>query len=408
MNKLFWSTIFFSAFVMFTLSPATVCASGDFTFNPSFTFRGEYDDNINFDNNNETSDWLGVFLSSLKAAWQTPRLNILGSAAAEIRRFASETRFDDEYQRYKINTSYQAFERLTLKAGASYTKDSTLDSELEETGIVENLYGRDRYSINTGIDYQLGERVATSLDYNYSDTSYDSPFNSDYDSHSIVGSISYLFRNQRDQVFVQPSYYYYESDHNKVDNYGLSFGWNRTLSETLTISCYLGCRYTDSRYSYEINVPVFDPVNGVITWQKRKITADQDDFGGTADMSISGKTETLSYKLSYNHDLTYSSDGYPIDRDRFIGSINWKITERLKSGFDSGLYFSKSNDDFQNEDSTYFYLHPHLSYRLFRNHHLQLHYRYAKTKDDTLKENDTYDRSRVWLALVFNFPKLLD
>ncbi len=407
MKKHFYFVILSLIIPTLTIPPANTFASGDFTFNPSLECRSEYDDNINFDNKNEISDWLGVFIPSLKARWQTPRLNVDGSAAAEIRRFNTETRFNDEYQRYKLDTAYQVLERLSIEAGASYTKDSTLDSELEETGIVENLYGRDRYTLSTGFHYQLGERVATNLNYNYGDTSYDSPFNSDYDSHSVVGSISYLFRNQRDQVFLQPSYYYYKSDNNKVDNYGFSLGWNRALSETLNLSCYVGCRYTNSEYFYHIFVPVFNPEHGII-WQKRKISANETDFGGTADMSLSGRTETLTYKIAYNRDLSYTSSGSPIDRDKLTGSIGWRITERLRSGFDCGLYFSKSNDDFSNEDSTYLYLHPHLSYRLYKNHQLQLHYRYARTKDDTLKENDTYDRSRVWLALVLKFPKLLD
>jgi hypothetical protein len=407
MKKSIHFAILILIIILLTTPSTTTFAGGDFTFNPSFEFRGEYDDNINFDNRYKISDWLGVFIPSLKARWQTPRLNVNGSAAAEIRRFNTETRFNDEYQRYRLDTSYQVLERLSIEAGASYTKDSTLDSELEETGIVENLYGRDRYTLSTGIHYQLGERVATNLNYSYGDTSYDSPFNSDYDSHSVVGSISYLFRNQRDQVFLQPSYYYYESDHNKVNNYGFSLGWNRSLSETLNISCYVGCRYTDSEYFYDIYVPAFDPEHGII-WQKRKISTNETDFGGTADMSLSGRTETLTYKIAYNRDLSYTSSGSPIDRDKFTGSIGWRITERLRSGFDCGLYFSKANDDFSNEDSIYLYLHPHISYRLFKNHHLQLHYRYARTKDDTLKKNDTYDRSRVWLALVLNFPKLLD
>ncbi len=389
-------------------SSVTALASGDFTFNPSLQFRGEYDDNINFDNTNEQSDWLGVFIPSLKAAWQTPRLNVNGDAEAEIRRFASKDQYDDEYERYKIDGSYQLLERLSLEAGASYTKDSTLDSELEETGIVENLYGRERYTLNAGSSYQFGERVSTSLNYSYADTKYDSPFNTDYDSNSIVGSISYLFRNQRDQVFLQPTYYHYNSDISKVDNYGLSLGWNRSLSEKLTISCYLGIRYTETEYYYQYYVPIFDPSNGTITWEKIEETINEEDFGGTADISLSGKTETLNYKLTYNHDVSYTSNGYPINRDRFVGSINWNINQRLRTGFDSGLYFSKASDDYDNEDSIYFYLHPHLSYRLMKNHYLQLHYRYARTQDKTLKKNDTYDRNRVWLAMVFNFPKLLD
>ena len=400
---------FFCTMLLLLLGSAShTLANGDFTFNPMLEFRGEYNDNINFDNDNERSDWLGVFIPSLIAAWQTPRLDIKGSAEAEIRRFSSESLFDDEYQRYRIESSYQLFERLTLEAGGSYIKDSTLDSELEETGIVENLYGRDRYTLNAGARYQLGERVFSRLNYSYGDTSYDSPVNTDYDSHSVIGSISYLFRNQRDQVFLQPSYYRYKSETSKIDNYGLSLGWNRTLSENLTLSCYLGIRYTDSKYFYHFYVPVFDPTNGTIILQKRKETISEDDIGGTADMSLSGKTETLNYKLAYNRDLTYTSSGSPIDRDRFTGSINWIMSRRLRSGFDAGLYFSKANDDFSNEDSTYFYLHPYLSYRLMENHHLQLHYRYARTKDKTLGDNDNYDRNRVWLALIFNFPKLLD
>ena len=405
MKKICFSCI---ALLLLLGSASQTLAGGDFTFNPALQFRGEYDDNLNFDNDNEKSDWLGVFIPSLKAAWQTPRLDIKGSAEAEIRRFCSESQFDDEYQRYKIESSYQLFERLTLEAGGSYIKDSTLDSELEETGIVEDLYGRDRYTLDAGARYQFGERVFTSLQYSYGDTSYDSPDDIDYDSHSVVGSISYLFRNQRDQVFLQPSYYRYKSDISKVDNYGLSLGWNRSLSEKLTLSCYLGLRYTDTEYNYNYYVPVFDPSSGTISWQKRKETISEDDFGGTADISLSGRTETLNYKLSYNRDLSYTSTGSPIDRDRFTGSINWAMSKRLRSGFDAGLYFSKANDDYSDEDSTYFYLHPYISYRLMENYHLQLHYRYARTKDKTLAENDSYDRNRVWLALVFNFPKLLD
>jgi len=308
MKKAFFSCLVF----LLLLGPsARALADGDFTFNPALQFRGEYDDNINFDNTNEESDWLGVFIPSMKAAWQTPRLDIKGSAEAEIRRFASESQYDDEYQRYRIDSSYQSTERLSLEAGGAYTKDSTLDSELEETGIVENLYGRERYSLNGGARYQLGERVFSSLNYSYGDTSYDGPGNTDYDSHSVVGSISYLFRNQRDQVFLQPSYYRYNSDVSKVDNYGLSLGWNRSLSEKLTLSCYIGMRYTDTEYFYETYIPAFDPSKGTIYWQKKKMTIAEDDFGGTADISLSGRTETLNYKISYNRDLTYTSTGSP-------------------------------------------------------------------------------------------------
>ncbi|MBN2704927.1 MAG: outer membrane beta-barrel protein, partial [Deltaproteobacteria bacterium] len=380
----------------------------DFTFNPSFSCRGEYDDNINFDNDNEISDWLGIFIPRLETSWQDERFDLRGSAEAEIRRYLDEGQYDDEYQRYHLNGSYQATERLSLEAGAGYIRDSTLDSELEETGIVEDLYLRERWDVDGGLRFRLGERVFSSLNYGYGNTSYEGPGNVDYDTHSLVGSLSWLLKNQRDQVFLQPSYYHYESDVSQVDNYGLSLGWNRTLSEKLTLNCYLGLRYTDSEYYYKTYVPVFDPGSGSFYWQLASMTISESDFGGTADISLSGKTEVLSYKLAYNRDLSYTSTGSPIDRDRLTASLNWNMSPRLASGISAGLYFSKSNDDYSTEDSNYFYIHPHLSYRLFENHRLELHYQYARTRDNTLSDNDAYDRSRVWLALVFRFPKLLD
>ncbi|MBN2808410.1 MAG: outer membrane beta-barrel protein [Deltaproteobacteria bacterium] len=400
----------FSCIILFfsTVFPGFSLGAGDFTFNPSLQFRGEYDDNITFANSDAKSDWLGVFIPSMQAAWQTPRLDISGTAEAEIRRFASENQYNDEYQRYTITSAYQLSERLALDAGGSYNRDSTLESELEETGIVENLYRRERFTLNGGARYQLSELLFSSFEYSYGNTRYKGPGNTDYDSHSLVGSLNYRFRNQRDQLFLQPSYYRYKSDVSTVDNYGLSLGWSRAISEKLTLSSYLGLRYTDSDYYYTTYVPTFDATSGMFFWQLKKMTINKGDVGGTADISLSGRNETLHYRLNYNRDLTYTSTGSPIDRDRFTGSIDWAISPRLSGGFGAGLYFSKSNDDYSSEDSSYYYLHPRISYQLLKNHQLQLHYLYAHTTDKTLTENDSYERNRVWLALVFNFPKLLD
>ncbi|HDS15871.1 MAG TPA: hypothetical protein ENN66_04520 [Proteobacteria bacterium] len=402
-------TFFCLILILWLASPGLLrAATGDFSCTPSLQFRAEYDDNINFDNENEKSDWLGVFIPTLTASWRTPRIDLKSSLEGEIRRFAAETRYNDEYQRYRLNGSFQATEKLVLEGGAAYTKDSILDSELKETGIVEGLYARKRGSLDAKARYRLGERLFSGFSYGYSDTTYDSPNDIDYDSHSLVGSISYLRRNQRDQFFLQPQYYRYNSEISTVDNYGLSLGWTRELSEKLSLTCYLGLRYTESEYRYSTWIPFFDSGSGLISWRRKKLSFTEDDWGGTADISLSGRTETLTYKLAYNRDLSYTSTGSPIDRDRLTGSLRWTVSRRLHSGFAAGLYFSKANDDYNDEDSTYFYLHPDLSWQLTEKHSLQLHYLYAATTDKTLSDNRSYDRNRVWLALVFNFPRLLD
>ena len=395
--------------------PVTAWSGGDFTFNPTLELRGEYDDNIDFDNHDEISDWLGICIPALCFNWRTPRLEVEGTAGVEIRRYSDESEYDDEYQRYHLTSRYALTERLRLNSGASFIRDSTHDSELEETGVVVNFYRRDRYTLNGGFDYQFSERISTGINYTYTNTDYDSPTEQDYDNHSVVGHIGYVFDDGRDQGFLQPSYSHYKSDRSRVDNYGLSLGWIRTLTEKLTLTCYLGIRYTDTEYTWHGLRPVFNPGDGTISWRRVKHTETENDIGGTADISLAGNTETLEYEIGFNRDLSYTSDGSPIDRNRFKGSISWQASRRLRYAFDSSLYFSKSNDNFSKdrrrsiyEDTVYYYLHPHISYRISENHYLQFHYRYARNRDKTLSDNKSYDRNRVWLSLVLKFPKLLD
>jgi hypothetical protein len=407
-----------SSLVLILLGSLVLAAQSeavDFTFNPSLSLRGEYDDNINFSRYDVKSDWIGILIPAFKFDWKTPRFDLNSSAEVEIRRYDDYTDYNDEYQRYRIETDYRLTERLSLLAGASFTRDSTLDSELEETGVVDRFYRRDRYSFNCGLNYQLTERMATGLDYNYSDTDYHSPTDQDYDTHHISGHLSYAFADRRNQIFINPTYYHYHSDRSQVDNYGLSLGWVHDFSETLKFNCYLGVRYTDTEYEWFQPQLFFDPSSGQFYWRMVKHTESENDVGGTANVSLSGKTELSTYSVGYSRDLSYTSDGSPIDKNRFFATFSRRLSRRLNCGLESSLYFSKSSDNFSKgrrisiyEDTVYYYLQPHISWMITPDWSLRLAYNYARNRDKTLSNRRSYDRQRCWLTLVGHFPRLLD
>jgi len=387
----------------------------DFTFNPSLRFRAEYDDNIDFDNRDAKSDWIGILIPAFEFDWKNPRFDLKSSAEVEIRRYDEYSSYDDEYQRYRLHTDYLLTERLSLKAGATFTRDSTLDSELEETGVVERFYRRDRYTFSGGMDYQLSERMGSGFEYRYADTDYDTPTDQDYYTHSLIGHLSYSFSGQRDQMFFQPGYYHYHSDRSRVDNYNLSLGWMHLLSETLTFNCYLGVRYTDTEYEWQQPELFFDPATGQFYWRLIKHTESENDIGGTANISLSGKSELANYSISFSRELSYTSDGSPIDTNRFAASYTRRLSRRLDCGFNSSLYFSKSSDNFSKgrrvsiyEDTTYYVLQPHVSWRITPDWSLRFDYSYARNRDKTLSDHRSYDRQRYWMTLVGHFPRLLD
>jgi len=71
------------------------------------------------------------------------------------------------------------------------------------------------------------------------------------------------------------------------------------------------------------------------------------------------------------------------------------------------LYFSKSDDSIDNENTRYYEVTPSLYYNITRDHRLEVGYSYANDYDKTLTDNREAERNRVWILLTFNFPQSL-
>jgi hypothetical protein len=276
----------------------------------------------------------------------------------------------------------------------SYLKDTTLDSELEETGLVNRREDRERYSGGGGLSYQLSERSDVGMEYTHTKTDYDGPGQVDYDMDAVVLSYNRAFNNQRDLFTVQPYYTYRDSDISRADNYGLSFGWAHGFSETLNLTAFLGVRYTRT----EQVIPAF-------WWFLEDEKVKETNWGGVADVQLTKQGETLSGTIGYSRDLYFDDQGQPIETDRIRLTADRRITRRLRVGFSGSLYFTESEGEFQLEDSRHFELSPSLNYRLTERHLLRLAYSYAHHYDKTASDDETYDRHRVWIALDFRFPQ---
>ncbi len=379
--------------------PLTTTAA-EISLMPSIDIRGEYDDNVTYSRFFKTSDYLARISPAFELDYTTELLDLQSKVAFDILRYKDETHLDTENQRYELSGEYRLMERISVSGNGSYVKDTTLESEIEDTGLADNpRQDRERYTGGMGFSYMLSEVWDVGVNYSHTKTEYEWERNTDYDVDSISFSFNHRFNNQLDIFTIQPYYYFYESDISEVNNYGLSLGWVHPFSETLALTAFLGARYTKTEYDYIytqyiLGIPIPIPVD-----------EEESGWNGVADINLKKTGETYSATIGYNQDLSYSSYGEPIERYKVYCNADRKITERLFVKFSGNIYFTKSDGDLNDRDNRYYSVSPSLNYKITETHSLQLAYRYEKSEQKELANNRDRDRNRVWLALKFRFPR---
>jgi hypothetical protein len=381
-TNLFLGILFFLGFLWFT---SGISFSNEVTILPSLKAGGEYDSNIDFSRNDEIDDYSGIVIPGLAFTYNTERLMVRSENFVEVYRYFDETDFDKENQYYQLGGDYKLTERWSVSASGLYYKDSTLDTFLDETGIVTDRRDRIRYDIEGGTSYQVTELDQIGVDYLYRNVDFRDKDRVDYETNSVNLIYNRRLNDRRDTLRFQPGFVYRDSDENETDSYSFSVGWLRQYSETLNSRILLGVRYTDISY--------------------KDGRADSDFWGGIADLNLTKKWETTSGTIGYSHDLRGNADGDLIEVNRFYCNIQKKIYGRLGAGFNGRLIFSSEEGrNTTSGDTRYFLINPSLFYNLTENHLLRLGYSYANEDDDAFEDDSISERHRVFLGFEFNFP----
>ena len=357
------------------------------SLSPSLGIIGEYNDNILFSQDLKYSDYIGTLSPGLAIKHSTELINLNGYAAFDISRYADNSIYDDEIQSYGLKGDYRLSEKLKFKGDFSYLKDTTLDSYLEETGIVTQRQEMKSLNMASGFSYQVSDLSVMNIDYAYRKRDYESRDSVDYDLDSVNLSLNRKLKSERDYIVVTSSFTRYSSDFSEVDDYGLSAGWSHQPSENYRLDIRLGGRYTR-----------ITPYSSDVT---------DGSFGGTADISLNRKGETSNIMLTYRRELNYSSFGETINVDRIYTDLNRQLFRRLGTGLRCDLYRTVSESKFDDRDLKHFEINPYIFYQLTARHTLEFSYKYSWLKNETLSYTDKRTRNMVWINLKFNFPSII-
>ncbi|WP_153303791.1 hypothetical protein [Thermosulfurimonas dismutans] len=378
--------------------------AADTFFSAYLKVRGEYNDNVTFTYYNPEEDFLSITSPSLFFNYKSERFSWYSRAGLDIYDYMDLDRLDTVNQHYEIKTDYQWRDRWRFSGQAYVIKDTTLESELQETGIVRFREDRRRYYFSLGVTHLLTELTQLNFNFVKSRTEYDWQYNVDYDYSSASLSFQRRLRNRRDVLMSRFYYTNIDSDTSKVDNYGFLLGWQRFLSETSGFTAFAGVRYTSVDYFLYYRRLVVDPRFWPpfrVILEKRKQT--DEEWSYLADISFHKKGERSTYRLGLNNDLSYSSFGEAVDRTRIYGRFSYKLRPRWSFLFSAGYYLTSSKGRVYEEDNIFYYLRPSLKYLLTERWSLELAYSYSDYRDKV--RDHEYDRHQIWMVLTFEFGK---
>jgi len=397
--------VILAATLFLLVRPESSAADGKMTMTTSVGIDGKYDDNIDFSRTGKRSDYVTTISPTLAFKYETELLNLNLNAAFKITRYLEETQENDESLRFSGTGGYQFTERLSASFDFSDILDTTLESQLAETGLVGAEGEERRSGMGGGLSYVLSEVSSLGFSYRYSRVEYDSPEYADSLSQSASLSYARQLSSQRDSVSIQTSYTGTESERNKVDSYVLSGGWSHQLSELWSGSASLGARYSEITSTQRQPEIVFDPT----LWPPFKIVyrdleVAEENWGMDISLQVRRAGEITSTSLGYSRKMGYTSYGVPTETDSFSGSFGLALTERLKTGVSAKLSYNRSESEYFGESSRQFQVNPYVNYLVTEDLTLSVGYRYANDEDFTLAVDSEAERHQVYFNLSFGFP----
>ena len=379
--------IFHSAIVILScLLAATGAQAAESKLIPEISIKQTYNDNINFSTTEEKNDLILTVTPILRWNSQTERTGITANAEMDVIRYGKEHNLDEVNQKYSLGYDFRATELLGLNLNGSLIKDTTLDTEMEETGLVLKRTKRHFYHIKPGLSWYMGEKTLLNLTCAYTSAEYEASGYSDYDIYDGTLELVHTLSKEGATVSAQGGYTHSDYETSNVDNYRLYLGLSYPFTQKLKLTAWAGARYTKSEYEVAE-------------------TESDGNWGWLGYLSLNRTIENGSVSVSINRDISPSGVGETIERDRATMDINYRFTQFITGRFNGSLSRSRSESEYRDTDQELYHLRSSLSWQIAERVLAELSYQYSRTEYE--KSDRHADRNIIFLRFTIHWEKLI-
>lgn len=393
-----------TAFTLLLISSSSHGA--EWLIDPTLRLRAGYNDNYRLNTSNEISTAEAVFSPGVRFSVNTPRSGASGEAKFDFRRVEEDSNLDDDNYRFFLD-SYYNLERSRVGLDASLIKDTTLDSQLEETGLVFQRKRRQRLNISPNWTYRFNPRTSLSASYRYSDVQYKNPGDSgltDFTLNTARTSLSRIL-SERANASITLSRTRSEND-NDVTTTNTSFqgGGSYSFSETFSASAFLGVRKTEAEFSSTTLIPIFsgDTVIGFIPLNE---DATNSDWGTTYSVSVTKSYERGEATALVSQDIRDDANGLPFEVTRLRSSASYRLSNTLSTALNFTVSHTESRDTAGfSLDRDYYQVTPEIAWKFKEFWSLTANYRYRKQTFDNTDDDAT--QNAAYLTLTYLWPRI--
>ena len=290
---------------------------------PSLNMKGEYNSNLLLRNgNNEV--WGHSFGSDVKFKGSTEVLQVEGGVGGKFVHYYGKQ--DREYTNlyFPLRTSYHS-DRHTFGFEGGFTRDNTLQGELQETGLVLGFTQRNRWTATPSWKVGITEKLSWQTSYRFIDAQYQDGRRFglvDYQVHG--GSTGMIYDlNELNQVQLTGEYSLFRNPAISQDStfYGMQGGWTRDFGHETTGSISGGVRF---------------------------VSATQDFSGGSLTdhetvwvykATVRKRFERATIQIDGSREINPSGFGRLLQTDRVGGSLSHNLTETVTTSLHGSLYF---------------------------------------------------------------------
>ena len=413
------------------ISLPTQIRADDFRLIPSIDIKGEYNDNIFFDDRNEEEDFITTVSPGLKLSNRTERLNLGLSARFDGISYSDNNKLNAIDQNYKANLNYQLTPETSVGADAGYKKDSRRDRDIEvidegtATGLILSDSTRIRSNGGFSFNSMLNETTAVNASYLFAKDDFDDREDNDLRMHNLnlglTHNLSFIDELTMGRLnFGYGRYDYLDGentmpiltviDNTRIDYYSATIGVSRKISEIFSILADIGGSYTKSkyetRYQYDHSNPYvkfleqFSEVNDFIQKENNSGT------GMVARVTASYNGELTNSSLNFSHDVKASSGtSGATERTSLELNISRRFTYELSGRISTGYYLNKADaGDYSKSgtDETTWRIRPSIRYNFTNDLFMEASYNFTKNKDKEDHTNKT--RNQFFIKISMDYP----
>jgi hypothetical protein len=343
------------------------CQAFDWLFEPKFSSSERYTDNLRMQINPVRDNLITTLSPGVLLGYMAENHALNANFNWNELIYHGESELDFSEKLANLNHQFTG-ERFKTDVAAQYAEQSSINTQLDidGSGNLQVQVPRTTRSIAPSLTYNLTERNALQLSYNYVDVAFDRNESlannlgySDYDnqqfsatfihtysevlSFNFTGSYS-KFVSASDSTTGLVKTSYEQNSTNLLYQGGLQYQFD----ELTQLAASVGMRQTENETHYSQNV-IFP--NGIIIPLFEINTPPTPASGHVFSLNFNRKTEWGSFSANAGQQLNPSSSGNQQQTTNFSGNLLYNLNERWSTSLSASYLIAEATQSFTNANN---------------------------------------------------------